>query len=289
MSTAVSIIVPVYDVEKYLNRCLDSILMQTFNNFECILVNDCSNDNSPAICDEYVQKDKRINIIHNKKNMGLPSSRKIGLENSSGDYILYVDSDDYIEADMLEKMYSLAASQNYDMVYCDYYSHDKTNNVLHKKVSVLSDNFIHNLKNSVLDFNSSCVVWNKLVKKPIYDNVEFPVDGVFEDKYISTQLLFFSGKIGYVDAALYHYQYNPDSLTNAAGERRKYHELSNNFNKIFDFLKDKYGYDLSIFEPELGTRIKWIKKKNPKTLKNIIKKVLRTVISVKQYPKHKDG
>jgi glycosyltransferase involved in cell wall biosynthesis len=117
----ISVIVPVYNVEKYIHRCIDSILAQTFTDFECILVDDYSSDNSLSICEEYAKKDTRIRIIRNEQNRGLPQVRKIGFAIASGGYILYIDSDDWIENNMLEKMYGKAVSADYDIVWCNYY------------------------------------------------------------------------------------------------------------------------------------------------------------------------
>jgi glycosyltransferase involved in cell wall biosynthesis len=107
-NTKVSIIVPVYKVEQYLERCVDSILSQTFTQFECILIDDCSPDNCPALCDEYAKRDARVKVIHKPRNEGLPQARKTGFDNSSGDYIQFVDSDDWIEPDMTERLYAAA-------------------------------------------------------------------------------------------------------------------------------------------------------------------------------------
>jgi glycosyltransferase involved in cell wall biosynthesis len=278
MSVALSIIIPIYGVEKYLLKCIDSILTQTFSDFECILVDDCSIDNCPAICEDYAHKDTRIKVIHNNENIGSSLSRKTGLKKSSGEYILYIDGDDYIEPNMLEKLYFKAKTNDYDMVYCDFYNYEKTDGLLYEKVPILSDDIIKNIKGSILDFKPGAYVWNKLVKKSIYEIVEFPVDSVAEDKYISLQLIFFCKKIGYVEAALYNQQYNPTSITYATVAQQKYKEILNNFIKIIDFLKIKFGEDLSLFEPELGIRIKRIKELDPKNPIRMIKNIGRAII-----------
>jgi len=279
----ISIIVPVYNVEQYLHQCLGSILAQTFTDFECILVNDCSSDNSPGICDEYAKIDGRIKVIHKPHNEGSSLARKTGFENSKGDYIIYVDSDDWIEINMIEKMYSLAVSDNYDMVYCDFYNHDMLNKVSYIKVPDLSNDFIMNIKLAILDNSPGGSLFNKLVRRKIYDKVVFPEYSIAEDKYITTQTLFFSKKIGYINAALYHYRYNMLSLmrqSSIKSEQRRDFEKRNNFKKIFDFLKS-HSEDLSIFEPELSIRVKWIEKKNPVTLRRIIMEMLRFIVPVK--------
>ena len=113
-----SVVVPVYNVEQYLKECVDSILSQTFKDFELILVNDGSKDSSPAICDEYAKKDDRIKVIH-KPNGGLSDARNVGTAAAKGEYVIYIDSDDYVTTDMYQKMYQKAISGNFDMVVCD--------------------------------------------------------------------------------------------------------------------------------------------------------------------------
>ena len=277
----ISIVVPVYSVEKYIHKCIDSILSQTFDDFECILVDDCTPDNSGKICDEYAEKDQRIKVIHKSQNEGLPQARKTGFENSNGDYILYVDSDDWIESNMVEKMYSLAILNDYDMVCCDVYCYNKLNVFQHKKMPSISVDSILNIKATVLDFDIGGFVINKLIKKNIYAKINFPEFSNGEDKYITAQTLFYSSKIGYVSTALYHYRYNPLSLVNNPKlEWKRYLERRYNYMEIFSFLKEKYGGNLNIFEPELGRRMRWLKEKNPRSFKNITKKMLRLVIPI---------
>ena len=115
-----SIIIPVYNVEKYLNKCVDSVLNQTFTDFEVILVDDGSPDNCPAICDSYAEKDKRVRVIH-KQNGGLICARKSGLEAARGDYIGFVDSDDWIEENMYELFADMIKKYSPDMVLSDFY------------------------------------------------------------------------------------------------------------------------------------------------------------------------
>ena len=278
----VSVIVPVYNMEKYLHRCVDSILTQTFTDFECILVDDCSTDNCSLICDKFAEQDTRIRIIHNIKNEGSSLARKTGFENSCGEYIQSVDSDDWIEPDMLEKMYSKAILENNDMVYCDYFSHDEINNVIYKKVPIFSHDVIENIRIGILAFSPGGVIWNKLVKRNIYEKIDFPVYGHAEDKYITTQILFFSVNIGYINSAFYHYCFNKYSMVNnKIDENNKYNNIYNNFQNILTFLRTHYKEDLSIFEPELSKRIQNIKAQNPEIPINILKRVIKKIMGNK--------
>ena len=110
----ISVIVPVYNVEKYLTKCVDSIMNQTYKDLEIILVDDGSTDNSGKICDEYVKKDKRFKVIH-KKNGGLSDARNVGIKNSTGEYLSFIDSDDYIDNDMIECLYNACIKNNADI------------------------------------------------------------------------------------------------------------------------------------------------------------------------------
>jgi glycosyltransferase involved in cell wall biosynthesis len=277
----VSIIVPVYNAEKYLHKCVNSILAQTFTDFECILIDDCSNDNSPAICDEYSMKDDRIKSVHNRNNMGSSLSRKIGLEISTGGggYIQFIDSDDWIENDMIEKVYEKAVSGNYDIVYCDAYTNDESGASVYKKILFEGDT-IKNIKNIILGYNRGAGLVYKLIKKSIYDDIIFPNEGFAEDKYITLQILHKVKKSGYMNLAFYHVYQNPNSQMrddNVNAQTRRYIGLKENFRKIFEFLETRYGDNLNIFEPELSNRIKNIEANNPKNIKFIIKKLLKRI------------
>ena len=277
-----SIIVPVYKVEKYIHRCIDSILSQTFSDFECFLVDDCSPDNCPQICDEYAKKDNRIKVIHKPKNQGLPQARKTGFDLSNGEYIQFVDSDDFIEPDMLEKINSSSLIDNFDIIYFDWYSHTKENEILYNKMPPISEDFIHNMKNIILDISLRAAVWNKVFKREIIEKIEFPKRNVFEDKFIVTQALFYSSKFGYIDSAFYHYIYNDNSvLHNPKKYLERYFDSVINLNKIIKFLKNNDYKDLKILEPELGIRKKHLTITPSKVLKVINKYILKRAIKKK--------
>ena len=126
MTPIISIIVPIYKTEKQLGRCIDSILSQTFTDFELILIDDGSPDRCPELCDDYEKQDNRIRVIH-KKNEGQARARNIGLDLAKGQYIGFVDSDDYIERDMYEKLYSALVKNNADLCICGYlYKHENS-------------------------------------------------------------------------------------------------------------------------------------------------------------------
>ena len=165
MQPKISVIVPVYKAEEYLHRCVDSILAQSYTDFELILVNDGSPDNSGAICDEYAAKDNRIKVIH-KENGGVASARQCGIDNATGEYTIHADPDDWVEPTMLEELYNKAVEENADMVICDFYLDTiKDCKYRSQKVSdetsqkVLEDLLFHRLHGSL---------WNKLIKSACY-------------------------------------------------------------------------------------------------------------------------
>ena len=205
-SPNVSIIIPVYNVEKYIRRCLDSVLAQTLAGFECILVDDRSPDKCPEICDSYAKKDARVKVIHKKQNEGLPQARKTGFENSSGEYIIFIDSDDWIEPDMIEKLYSSAFESNADIAVCDFYKYNE-HGYEYEIQTLDTENYINNL-----GFVNQCAVWNKLFRREIAVLIKFPKAGKYEDRAITQQALYFSRKIVKVPYPLYHYAYNQESL-----------------------------------------------------------------------------
>jgi len=242
---------------------MNSVLAQTFTDFECILVDDCSPCNSGKICDEYAKRDKRIKVIHKQKNEGLPQARKTGFENSSGEYIQFLDSDDYIEKDMIEKMYKKAVSGNFDIVVCDYFTNKNEREKIHKQDFSSFDKIT--IMKKVLLVKIKSVVWNKLVKKEVVQLAEFPVYSYSEDYVITMQNIHNSSSIGYIDSPLYHYCYNEASLSemkkqpHIKNNKRWHFEKNENWRILVKFLKDKYG-DLKIFEPELSNAINKLKK-----------------------------
>ncbi len=215
----ISIIVPVYNVEKYLENCIDSILNQTFKDFELILVNDGSIDNSLEICKHYKNIDDRIYII-NKKNGGLSSARNAGLDIAKGEYIGFVDSDDYIHPQMYEILYDQIIKNKADISMCEFKKVSEFNkNELANKVVLNKEAEILNNKEAVykLGENDSVtyvVAWNKLYKKSLFNNVKFKEGIIHEDEYIIHRLLYQAKKIVYIKEKLHFYLQREGSIMN---------------------------------------------------------------------------
>lgn len=213
----VSVIVPIYNVDKYLNRCIDSIINQIFTNIEIILVNDGSLDTSPQICDNYARADSRIKVIH-KKNGGLSDARNTGIAASSGRYLAFVDSDDYIDPSYIAVLYYAAERNKCEISYCNYaiYRQEKgshkTINFRKPMPGVTSGKKICKL--TVRDFRSRAYVWNKLYKRELFfneDNIRFP-KMYFEDTATTPRLMFFAKRVVVVDKCLYYYTKRKGSI-----------------------------------------------------------------------------
>lgn len=232
----VSIIVPVYNAGKYIRRCLESIQGQTFTKFECILVDDFSSDISSEICDEYCRHNIRILTIHNSYNMGASQSRLTGLEAARGEYVLFVDSDDWCEKNMLELLYGKAVRDTNDIVFCNFYSerqmkYSNTVNGL-KSTEVMQ----HLFKKKI------AFLWNKLVKRELHLRSFFPKADYLDDVVINVQIVSYAKSIGFVEDFLYNYTLNRESICeNKEGAEKRRLDCHENIRKIAEFLKEKYG------------------------------------------------
>lgn len=222
MECAISVIVPIYKAESYLRKCIDGILLQTFTDFQLILVDDGSPDKSGEICDEYAQKDSRVVVIH-KANGGLTSARKYGMDHAKGEYSIHIDPDDWVELSLLEELYHEAVKTDADMVICDFWEHCNKEVVYSRQKPKTLDN-----KEVMTEMFTTLkgTMWNKLIRTSCYKqcNIQFYEDLVLiEDLFLMFQFLLHPLKISYVPKALYHYERNtnPNSLTMANGERFK--------------------------------------------------------------------
>lgn len=222
-TSKISVIVPVYKVEPYLRRCVDSILAQTYTNLEIILVDDGSPDNCPAICDEYAKKDSRVRVIH-KENGGLSDARNAGLNICTGEYIAFVDSDDWIEPDMYEKllanMIQFGTEMSVGGVSDDV---EENGNYRSVKVSDYGDKTFaeSNVEAMKRYFLGSWAAWDKLYKASLFDGIRYPVGEINEDEAIVLQLLEKCSKVVYTNDVCYHYIRRPDSITTAEFNPKK--------------------------------------------------------------------
>lgn len=238
----ISIIVPVYNVEKYLDRCIKSILGQTFRDFEVILINDGSTDNSANICDRYSKKDERIKVIH-KNNEGVSKARNLGIKLARGNYLVFVDSDDWIENDFLELLYKGIKQLNTDIVISGY-------------VYEKNGKIINNFKKSVEKifsrdeiryefFKQDKFLWtiyDKIFKKELFVNKNFNSNlKIGEDMLLCWQLLNSVNNIGYIPLYKYHYDISASNTMTSKFSLKWFHGLrvkKRIYNEVKDFSKE---------------------------------------------------
>ena len=240
----VSVIIPVYNVEKYLDKCIESILNQTLKEIEVILINDGSKDRSNFICKKYEKRDKRIKYI-NKSNEGCSKARNIGIILAQGKYIAFVDPDDFIEKNMYEIMYNISEKSFLDILICGIKRLDENYQVIKEKIpeKYLNKMDYYNSKNDC--FNSPC---NKLYKREfiLKNNIFFPINThMGEDLVFNVKAFYFTNKIGIVKKCLYNYYKNILSVTN---NFNKQFEIYKSLEEIFNFfLKFETKQYLKIF------------------------------------------
>jgi len=234
--TKVSIIVPVYNVEKYLEKCLDSIVNQTLKDIEIIVVNDGTKDNSQEIIDKYVKKYPKKVKGYIKENGGLSSARNYGLKYANGEYIAFVDSDDYVELDMFEKMYNKAINNNYDIVVCDTIEVDESNsNKVYKKSNLNYSN--NNIKNYIISPPMACT---RLYKKNLFEKLSFEEGIFYEDLNLTPSLALKTEGIGFIEEGLYYYLQRSGSIMKQKQFNEKLLDIFSVLQKNYDILNNKY-------------------------------------------------
>lgn len=213
----ITVIVPIYNVEKYLRRCVDSILAQTYEKLEIILVDDGSTDLSPQICDEYAKKDLRIRVIH-KKNGGAADARNTGLENATGEFIGFVDSDDYIMPEMYEILYKACIEYGVPLSMCgrkvssEIDGTVKSRFVVERPVKLTAEEAIESLLTDDLCDSSSC---DKLYRRDLFIQIRYPTGILFDDLNVTVRLFHCAGEMCHVGEALYVYVKRKGSITDA--------------------------------------------------------------------------
>lgn len=226
----VSVIVPVYNVQRELPRCLASILGQTYQNIEIILVDDGSTDNSLKICQQLAATDERI-CLYSKDNGGLSDARNFGLQHASGDYVAFVDSDDYVEVNYLEELYGALATTKAEVAVCTFKKVDVAGNLI-KIVNfptALQASEISGCELLKLVFKKNgyafVVAWNKLYKRTLFDKLKFEKGKIYEDEYINFPLFWNVKRVVTVDKPLYNYVQRAGSITNSAYSQAKFESL----------------------------------------------------------------
>ena len=236
-----SIIVPVYKVEPYLQKCIDSILNQTFRDLELILVDDGSPDNCPAICDAAAEKDERVVVLH-RKNAGLSAARNAGLSAARGNYIGFVDSDDYIAPDMYQTLYDAMLKNDAQLAICNYTYVDVERNVLRKWRSPIKKAETLNRVQAMdrLGGDGSwyyITAWNRLYSRELFENIRFPLGKLHEDEYVVHRIYWACERIVIVPRPLYYYVQRGGSIMRQKSLKRYLDNIWGIFDRM-DFAQE---------------------------------------------------
>lgn len=237
-SPQISIIIPIYNVERYLRQCIDSILAQTFTDFELLLIDDGSPDGCPAICDEYAEKDARIRVFH-KQNGGVTSARNKGLNNANGNWIIYIDGDDWIEPTYVEELYNAAINNEADIAICAFrFVYEDGSSVI-EHPTIWDDNKQASLNRYIASiWTTAC---GTIQKSSLYkDNgVQSPKDLTFcEDFHLMVRLCYFANKVVSINRPLYNYRQRSSSIVHSLNDKTWRDELST-YLDIIDFFRNQ--------------------------------------------------
>jgi len=258
----ISVIITVYNVEKYLSRCLDSVVNQTFKDLEIICVNDGSTDNSAEILDRYASKDKRI-IIINQKNGGLSAARNTGLRHASGQYIGFVDSDDWIDIDYYECLVGLAEKNNADIVMAGMRVVDQDNIYDNTTPNMVTNNFVRKIKNL-----PNGGINDKLLKSELFQGLEFPVGRYYEDNVVLLKVMYYSKIVVFTNSVSYYYFMNQSGICRTTNNDIVKHKIQDRLysaRSMMDFAKEhRLGQSRVVKDFILRTVIcEFISKKSP--------------------------
>ena len=255
----VSVVIPIYGVEKHIERCARSLFEQTLDDIEFIFVNDCTNDRSIAILkrvlNEYPNRFHKTLILNHEVNKGSAYARRTGIEVATGDYIIHCDSDDWVDKEMYEIMYKTATEFNADVVSCDYQCHtgEKVIRLMREHVEENRDEFIKN----IMTQKSHWVLWNKMFRRHnLFGMITYPTQNMGEDMAIVLQWVYFCNIIKHIQKPLYYYYTNEESITNIKDENasvRRFSQTYDNVKIVESFYKAQKDYNI------FKSSINWLK------------------------------
>lgn len=222
MGKLISVVVPIYNVEQYIVPCIESIIKQTYQNLEILLIDDGSPDNCGRICEQYKQKDSRIKVVH-KQNGGLSDARNCGLKLARGEYIIFIDSDDFVSTELIEKLYFGIVKENAEIAACYFEKvYDDKENIGEKEICKMDSSYTSKelLKRLYTDANSpiAFVAWNKLYKKSLFteNNILYPFGKYHEDTFTTYKLIYSAKRIAIISEVLYYYRIRKGSIMTEA-------------------------------------------------------------------------
>lgn len=246
----ISVIIPMYNAEKYVGKCLNSLLNQTYKDLEIIIVNDGSKDNSQAVCEAFAQQDKRI-ILINTENRGAGSARNTGIETAKGEYISFIDSDDYVCPDYYERLLYMIEQTEADIAIGRYQRISE-----HEKMQFVNTEEIKECNNMeellVLygededKYINAVLVTNKLFKRELFeDNIRFPVGRLIDDEFIIYKLIYKSKKIAYTNDVMYAYVQSDSSVMRTNFKEQRVHDTIDVYDEVYSFFKENGTEELN--------------------------------------------
>lgn len=245
----ISVVVPIYKVEPYLDKCVASLVSQTYRNLEILLVDDGSPDGCPALCDAWAKKDSRIQVIH-KRNGGLSEARNYGIDRASGMYLSFVDSDDYVEETYIEVLYRTLTEYDADVAACNFQWVDEDGNILPKAAAQMLQNGVctgEEMLCRYFAFNGTrptlVAACGKLYKAALFESMRFRVGKLYEDEYLYFPLYSQVSRVAFTEAGLYQYVQRRESIINSAITPKKVedlHSLSSERLSLFPKSSDLY-------------------------------------------------
>ena len=247
-SKKISVIIPVYNKEKYISKTIESVLNQTYKNLEIIIINDASKDNSKQICEKY--KDDRIIMIDNPKNLGAGETRNVGLSKVTGDFISFVDADDYICKDFYETLYNMIKENDADIAECAFkrvpdYNFDFT---LPKKEEIKETTNVQKLKELYSEdedeYVKTVVIWNKLYKKELFNGVKYPSRTLLDDEYVTYKLIYPAKKIVSTNRIMYAYLQTDSSIMRSGYKENRVYDILWSYEQAYYFFKEKDNEEL---------------------------------------------
>ena len=247
MKPLVSVIVPIYNVQPWLRQCLDSLKNQTLKEIEVICIDDGSTDESGAIADEYGRADPRFRIIHHGKNRGLSAARNTGIDEATAEYLMFVDSDDWVDEKLCEIPYRTAIDNNSDIVIFNYYENKgrrERSNVTHTSGLIEHE--------TAIDIGNT-LAWNKLYRRKFFDTIRYPEGHVYEDVSITHKLIYKAERINWRQECLYHHRFRKGSISRSPSSRiDEYAAKIERYKELIDFGYPKSKAVVQLYQASLA-------------------------------------
>ena len=241
----ISIVIPIYNVEKYITKCIESVRQQTYKNIEIILIDDGSPDNCGKICDEYTKIDNRIQVIH-KENGGLSDARNTGIDIAKGNYIVFVDSDDFIELTFVEELYNAIVKNNAEISICNINIINEKNKKIGKTgyedMMIVKGKTILEKICQQKNIIESIVAWNKMYSIKFFKTYKYPVGKIHEDEFLTYKILYQADKVAIINKYLYNYRKNNESIVGKKFNKQRLDLIDALFERIDFYKKNNENY-----------------------------------------------